>query len=156
MRTTNLIPLSAAFAAFLAAPSLALTALHLDKPKMVGGIESACTGVGYSSEHNPRWDAYPLKIVLAGKHGQYLADANVSLVQGGKTLVSVHCGGPWVLFKAKPGTYRVVAGIRNTTETALANVTAGRQGRVILRFPKMGGKVSARDLSQHRSEKAPG
>ncbi|MBU6297788.1 MAG: hypothetical protein KGJ79_05880 [Alphaproteobacteria bacterium] len=145
MRTKHL--LLPALVAFFAAPAAAQTDLHLDKPVLVNGIESACAGIGDSSEHDPRWNAYPLKIVLAGKDGQYLADADVSLTHGGKTAVSVHCGGPWVLFRPSPGRYRVVGGIGKTTAIATAYVKAGRQARVILRFPNVGGTASPQDTS---------
>ena len=49
-----------------------------DTPTTINGIETVCTGVG-SAKDDPRWSAYPVKIVLATTGGANLANAHVSL-----------------------------------------------------------------------------
>lgn len=134
----------AALAAALigAAPVFAATALPLNSPTMVNGIDAACTGVGDDVQQDARWTAYPLKIETTGKDGQWLADADVSITRNGKDVVSVHCGGPWVLLKLPAGSYRVTAVLDGQSTEAKALVPASGQGRVILRFPNTGGTTS--------------
>ena len=38
-------------------------------PSMVDGVEIVCTGIGQDARSDPRWNAYPLKVVLAGESG---------------------------------------------------------------------------------------
>ena len=52
-----------------------------DTPFNINGVEAVCTGVG-SAKDDPRWKAYPIKIVLATSGGANLANAHVSLSQG--------------------------------------------------------------------------
>ena len=52
-----------------------------DTPTTINGIETVCTGVG-SAKDDPRWKAYPVKIVLATVGGANLANAHVSLSKG--------------------------------------------------------------------------
>jgi hypothetical protein len=47
-----------------------------DTPTTVNGVEMVCTGVG-SAKDDPRWKAYPIKIVLATTGGANLANAHV-------------------------------------------------------------------------------
>ena len=49
-----------------------------DTPITINGVETVCTGVG-SAKDDPRWSAYPVKIVLATTGGANLANAHVSL-----------------------------------------------------------------------------
>jgi hypothetical protein len=94
------------------------------------------------AREDPRWAAYPLKIELAGRDGQFLGDAQVSLIKGDEAVVSVHCAGPWVLFKLAPGAYGVTAEIGGVSKTAKVAVSGKGQARVVLRFPEEGGAVS--------------
>ncbi len=75
-----------------------------DTPTTVGGIETVCTGVG-ASRDDPRWKAYPVKIVLAASGGDSLADAHVALARGGEAVAALDCDAPWVLLKPPPGRY---------------------------------------------------
>lgn len=98
--------------------------LPLGTPTDVNGVEAACTGVSEDERSDPRWDAYGLKIVLAGKGGQFLGDADVTVAKGGQAVVSVHCAGPWVLFKLPPARYDISAMINGESEKAVAYVSA--------------------------------
>jgi hypothetical protein len=117
--------------------------LPFDTPTMVDGIETACTGIGQDSRTDPRWNAYSLKVVLAGEGGQYLGEADVNVAAEGERMMDVHCGGPWVLFKLQPGRYTVTAKINGNTAKSIAQVSSTQQGRIVLRFPAVGGAISA-------------
>lgn len=129
-------------ALFGAAPALAATNLPLNSPTTVNGIETACTGIGDEAQRDARWAAYPLKIVFAGKGGQFVTDADVTLSKDGKDLVSVHCEGPWVLAKVPAGRYRITGVLEGQSAEAKAFAPATGQGRIILRFPNSGGVIS--------------
>jgi hypothetical protein len=117
------------------------TSLKPDTPTRMGDIEAVCTGVGSTARQNPAWAAYPLKIEVTGRGGQYLADVHLILTQKDQTMASVHCDGPWLLFRLPPGRYRVEAETEGRKEASSALVPAAGQGRIILRFPELGGEV---------------
>src|SRR5258705_9125446 len=73
-----------------------------DTPTTINGVEMVCTGVG-SAKDDPRWSAYPVKIVLATTGGANLANAHVSLSKAGKEVAGVGFGAPPILFKPPAG-----------------------------------------------------
>ena len=79
-----------------------------DTPTNINGVEAVCTGVG-SAKDDPRWAAYPVKIVLATTDGANLANAHVSLSKNGKEVAGLDCDAPWILFKPLPGNYTATA-----------------------------------------------
>jgi hypothetical protein len=79
-----------------------------DTPVTINGVEAVCTGVG-SAKDDPRWSAYPIKIVLATADGANLANAHVTLNRGGKEVAGLDCDAPWILFKAPAGSYTATA-----------------------------------------------
>jgi len=81
-----------------------------DTPTTINGVEMVCTGVG-SAKDDPRWSAYPVKIVLATTGGANLANAHVSLTKAGKEVAGVDCDAPWVLFKPPAGNYTATASL---------------------------------------------
>jgi hypothetical protein len=117
--------------------------LPFDTPTMIDGVETVCTGIGQDSRVDPRWNAYPLKVVLAGEGGQYLGEAQVNVAAEGETKMDVRCGGPWILLKLEPGRYTVTAAINGNTAKSTAYVASTGQGRIVLRFPTVGGAISA-------------
>ena len=46
--------------------------LPLDVPQTMRAMEAVCTGIGQDAREDPRWAAYPLKIELVGRAGQFL------------------------------------------------------------------------------------
>jgi hypothetical protein len=116
--------------------------LPYDTPTTVEGVETVCTGIGQDARSDPRWNAYPLKVVLAGEGGQYLGEARLNVAAEGESMMDVRCGGPWILFKLEPGRYVVTATINGNTAKSTAFVSATGQGRIVLRFPSVGGAVS--------------
>jgi hypothetical protein len=117
-------------------------ALPYDTPTTVDGIEAVCTGVGMSDEDKLRWKTYPLKVVVSGKGGQFLAGEQLAVSAGGREVASVNCDGPWVLFKLAPGEYSVRATVDGKSVEARARVPKSGQGLVSLRFPDLGDSVS--------------
>ena len=81
-----------------------------DTPTNINGVEAVCTGVG-SAKDDPRWAAYPVKIVLATTDGANLANAHVSLAKNGKEVAGLDCDAPWILFKPLPGNYTATASL---------------------------------------------
>ena len=79
-----------------------------DTPATINGVEAVCTGVG-SAKDDPRWRAYPVKIVLATSDGANLANAHVSLSRGGQEVAGLDCDAPWILFKPPAGGYTATA-----------------------------------------------
>ena len=79
-----------------------------DTPTTMNGVESVCTGVG-SAKDDPRWAAYPIKIVLATAGGADLANAHITLNKGRQVLMQTECDAPWVLLKAPSGSYTATA-----------------------------------------------
>ncbi|HVZ27591.1 MAG TPA: hypothetical protein VG798_02955 [Rhizomicrobium sp.] len=126
--------------------------LEMDKPTMVQGVETVCTGVGEEARQDPAWNGYSLKVEVAGNGGVYLADEIVRVRKAGADLLSVQCAGPWVLFKLQPGSYQIVAEMDDATASSLAFVAGGSQGRVILRFPNMGTGPYPRNYSDEMAE----
>lgn len=133
--------LSLAISPSALADAEAVTILKPDMPAQIGEVETVCTGVGLSVRQNPVWAAYPLKIEIAGRGGQYLADIRLTLSRKDKIVAAVTCDGPWVLFKTAPGVYRVEVSAEGQTASSNAYAPALGQGRIIIRFPMLGGDV---------------
>lgn len=133
---------SSAAMVFCGVAASAQTALPLNTPTDVDGVTAVCTGIGSDQADNPDWKAYPLKIVVAGKDGQYLADAAVSISAKGKLRTTLRCETPWILVKLIPGRYQLSANRAGQIVTATAVVPAHGQRQITLRYPKAGGEVS--------------
>jgi len=119
-----------------------LGAVSPDTPVRTANVEAVCTGIGLDARQNPAWNGYPLKIEVAGRGGQYLGDVHLVLTQKDKTVASLTCGGPWILLRVPTGRYQIEAKTEGKTVSSAAFVPAMGQGRVILRFPELGGEVS--------------
>lgn len=99
-----------------------------DTPTNSNGVEAVCTGVG-SSKDDPRWAAYPVKIVLATTGGANLANAHVSLSKNGKEVAGLACDAPWILFKPLAGTYTATATLIGGSGTSSSqNFTTSGEG----------------------------
>jgi len=121
--------------------------LQMDVPRHIGDIEAACTGVGLDSRQDPRWQSYPLKVEIAGQGGQYLGDVVLTVSRDGKEVISVQCDGPWLLFRIAPGRYQIRAETDGKTVQSMASIPFAGQGRIILRFPDLGGQSATRPVS---------
>ncbi len=115
-----------------------------DTPLNINGVEAVCTGVG-SAKDDPRWKAYPIKIVLATSGGANLANAHVSLSRGGKELAGLDCDAPWVLFRPASGSYDATAtliGGSGMSRTVNFTAPASGQKEVTISFPVPSGPPS--------------
>lgn len=110
-----------------------------DTPVTINGVEAVCTGVG-SAKDDPRWSAYPVKVVLATMDGANLANAHVTLTNGRQEVAGLDCDAPWILFKAPPGAYTVTAtligGSGRSSSAKFGTTGSGRQKEVTIMFPR--------------------
>jgi len=110
-----------------------------DTPTTINGVEAVCTGVG-SAKDDPRWSAYPVKIVLATTGGANLANAHVSLSKDGKEVAGLDCDAPWILFKPPAGSYTATASlIGGSGQSHSANFTtsgSGAQKEITIMFAR--------------------
>lgn len=108
-----------------------------DTPTTINGVETVCTGAG-SAKDDPRWSAYPVKIVLATTGGANLANVHVSLSKGGKEVAGLDCDAPWILFKPPAGGYTATASlIGGSGQSHSANFSmagSGAQKEVTIKF----------------------
>jgi hypothetical protein len=130
-----------------------------DTPMNVNGVETVCTGVG-SAKDDPRWAAYPVKIVLATTGGANLASAHVSIAKGGKDVAGLDCDAPWVLFKPGAGAYTATAtliGGSGMSRTVNFTAPASGQKEVTITFPVPSGppSVASNDTSPVPANAAP-
>ena len=116
-----------------------------DTPMNVNGVETVCTGVG-SAKDDPRWSAYPVKVVLATNGGANLANAHVSFAKGGQEIAGLDCDAPWILFKAPGGSYTATAsligGSGRTASSKFTTSGSGAQKEVTITFPSRNPAVS--------------
>ena len=109
-----------------------------DTPATINGVETVCTGVG-SAKDDPRWQAYPVKIVIANTSGQNLAALQVALTMDGKPIVQTVCDAPWILFKLPAGHYTATATlVENAGMSHSADFTTsgtGPQQEITIAFP---------------------
>jgi hypothetical protein len=109
-----------------------------DTPTSINGVDTVCTGVG-SAKDDPRWKAYPVKIVLATTGGADLANAHITLAKGGQTLVETDCDAPWFLFKAPPGQYTATAtligGSGQSHSASFTSGTAQKEITILFKAP---------------------
>jgi hypothetical protein len=118
-------------------------AIPFDTAVTIEGVETVCTGIGVEARGEPRWNAYPLKVELVGRGAQYLGDVHIAVTKDEKRVLEVDCGGPWVLFKLPAARYQLHATIEGHTVSSSAYVPATGQGRIILRFPQLGGALES-------------
>ena len=116
--------------------------LPFDSPVSMRAMEAVCTGIGADARNDPRWPSYPLRIELVGRAGEFLGQAEVSLSQNNEAVISVRCGGPWLLLRLPPGVYDVSAQVETVTKTGRVTVPATGQGRLVLRFPELGQELA--------------
>ena len=110
-----------------------------DTPVTINGVETVCTGVG-SAKDDPRWSAYPVKIVLATSGGANLANAHITLTKGRQEVAGLDCDAPWILFKAPPGAYTATAtligGSGRSSSVNFGTTGSGRQKEIPITFAR--------------------
>ena len=121
--------------------------LRFDTPTQINGIELVCTGIGREVREDPAWDAYALKIEVAGEQGQFLGNVEIVVQREEESIVEIVCGGPWILAQLEPGSYNVSASYGEESRTGAANVVPNEQTRLVLQIPGAAGEVSAERAS---------
>ncbi len=139
MKFSHLVlPAAALSIAIALAPRASADPLPMDNPTTINGVETVCTGIG-SSQQDPRWPSYPVRVEFSNGGAQYLAGAHVTLSSGGKQLAAFDCSGSWVLFRVKPGNYKVSATLTDQPGSGERSATfsppARGQKRVVIQFP---------------------
>jgi hypothetical protein len=100
----------------------------------VNGVTVGCSGVG-QSRNDPKWNAFPVRVVFAKSNGNLIADVEATLSKaGGEQVADVACKGSWVLFKVPAGRYTVEGRLKNSAAKAQTS-TFTAPGHVTLRFP---------------------
>jgi hypothetical protein len=127
------------FGLLAASSAIAQGTIGMDQPVTIGTVDTVCTGIGDDAQHDPRWRAYPVRIEFSNGGAQYLSGAHVDLSSAaGKSLASLDCAGPWVLFKVAPGHYKVSATLTGQQGGGASSATfsppAKGQKRVVLGF----------------------
>ena len=131
-----------------------------DQPVTINGTELVCTGVG-SAKDDPRWGAYPVKVVLATNGGANLANAHVSFAKGGQEIAGLDCDAPWILMRpAAAGNYSATAtliGGSGMSRTVSFTAPAKGQKGVTITFPVPSGppSMAANDASPPPANAAP-
>lgn len=109
------------------------------------GIRYACTGVGSESREDPRWRAFPAKLVFAAGSGDYLSLVATRIADAqGRTVFEVQDCGPWLLLDMPHGRYQVTATAfdgqgRSYESRATMTVGGGGQAETIVQFPELPG-----------------
>jgi hypothetical protein len=124
-------------ASISSSPLLAQTT-ERDPVIMVGTISYVSGGVGEESREHLQSIAanFNLKLLLAGKSGEFLADIQVQIFgKDGKALVQAVSEGPTFMVKLPPGSYRVTAtadGVVREQKVVLGN---GQRSTLYFRWP---------------------
>ena len=110
-----------------------------DEEKTYQGTRYVCTGVGQERD-DPRWAAYPAKVMLTTKSGAFVADGQITIADAqGKTVLETTCDAPWLLAQLPPGRYQVTAKVADYTQKGALIVPAKGQAAVTLRFAEIAG-----------------
>ena len=117
--------------------------LRFDTPTELNGIELVCTGIGREVRENPAWNAYALKVEVAGEQGQFLGNVEMEVRRDGESFLQLVCGGPWVFAQLEPGTYNITASFEGASRTGVVSVMPNGQTQIVLQIPIAAGAVSA-------------
>lgn len=100
----------------------------------------ACTGVGESKE-DPRWAAYPVKLMFTTGGTAYVAHVDVEIKNSaGKTLLQASCNAPWLVVDLPPGNYQMTAtAVKKYLRTTRLKVEAGKKTAAVVRFAEISG-----------------
>jgi hypothetical protein len=102
-----------------------------------GGIEYVTGGIGSDEAQAMKVLApeYPLELLFvateADGRGVYLADNKVEIRAGGKTVLQVTSGGPYLLAKLPPGHYAITADYEGKAKTQAVDIAAGKHARIV-------------------------
>jgi hypothetical protein len=126
-------------ATFVMMPLIAVQADEIaatpnDSVASFAGNDYACTGIA-ESKYDPRWDAFPLKIVVATVEGDYLGDFRVTIADNaGEIVMDAHCLAPWLLVDLPAGHYDAKVVARGTFEQNVGIDVGTSQKQVTVHF----------------------
>ena len=121
----------------VALPPTAFSQFDADPPGIIvgateGGLRYMTGGVGADErEVMESLDApFNLKLVFAGRSGNFLSEVKLSIIDGpGHNVEEAISNGPWFYIKLPPGIYTVVATFNNDTKK-IKNLDLSRNERV--------------------------
>jgi hypothetical protein len=112
-------------------------ALASAQSAQAGAATYRCGGIGVDEQQQMKADAgrHDLMLSFATPRGAYVADVDVEIRQGTRTLVQAHCNGPLMLVDlAGQGAYQVTA--KANGQTLRKSVTlAGKPARLAFTWP---------------------
>jgi hypothetical protein len=137
MKTILLLPLATAAMLLGSAVNSAFSAS--DAEQTYNGIRYACTGIGSETRDDPRWPAYPAKLVFAAADGGYLGDVAVRVNDAaGTPIFEARCLTPWLFVQLDPGKYRIdVVARQSYRQTVEMTVGSSGQSERVVRFPQI-------------------
>jgi hypothetical protein len=108
-------------------PLDAVAASVLPKLQNANGIDymnggSGTEGVDYMKA---RGNEFPLQITFSGPGGQYGVAEKLTVLSGGRELISVADAGPLMMFKLPPGNYTLEATFKGVVEKRSVSVGSG-------------------------------
>jgi hypothetical protein len=108
-------------------PLDAVAASVLPKVQNANGIDymnggSGTEGVDYMKA---RGNEFPLQITFSGTGGQYGVAQKLTVLSGGRELLSVADAGPLMMFKLPPGNYTLEATFKGVVEKRNVSVGSG-------------------------------
>lgn len=93
--------------------------------KTYNGVPYISGGVGITSRTDLQQAAkgYNLKVVMAMRNGDYLADAEVTVENhAGQTVLDVESQGPWLYAKLPAGKYKVIGNLNGQKEEKFVEI----------------------------------
>lgn len=152
------MPRIAAFLILLSSASLSVA-----QTAPPGSVDYLTGGVGeVQRAEMAALPGYNLRVALANTAGEYLADADVRVLDTrGREVLSTHMDGPWLIARLPAGTYRIVATFAGEQRTQSVQVPASGQRQVVLRWNERalqsaaGQDIGARAGSGDRSMRIP-
>ncbi len=126
-----------------AAGTLALSPLRADElaaappndtVQTAQGRQYVCTGIA-ESKFDPRWEAFPVKFVVATVEGDYLGDFTATIADaGGATVFDAHCLSPWMLVDLPAGNYTATIRTRGVYEKTVDVEVGSGQNEITVHF----------------------
>lgn len=94
--------------------------------------QSGGTSLDAREQLNTESKNYNLKLVFAGKSGEYLSDVKVLILdKNGRKVLDAISNGPWFFCKLPPGKYTITVTMVGNEKRSMANIA---KGQTTLRF----------------------
>ncbi|MEM0923046.1 MAG: hypothetical protein AAGI13_08380 [Pseudomonadota bacterium] len=97
-----------------------------------------CSGIGDEAVEEEAAFPHTLKIVYATPDGKFLGNIEITLTQGGTTLLETTCPGPWLLANLLAGRYGLISQHEGEEQSGTLTVDTQREGaapqQITIRF----------------------